>query len=69
MKNDLYNPLVVKFIRFYPVTFSGNKALRVEVFGSKQGKLSSLCEQNVNDKAVHGVILGIFHGWPSYNNF
>ncbi|XP_067027641.1 uncharacterized protein [Acropora muricata] len=42
VKNDLYNPLAVKFIRFYPVTFNGNKALRVEVFGSKQGCLSSV---------------------------
>ncbi|XP_067027638.1 uncharacterized protein, partial [Acropora muricata] len=42
VKNDLYNPLAVKFIRFYPVTFNQNKALRVEVFGSKQGCLSSV---------------------------
>ncbi|XP_074611781.1 uncharacterized protein LOC141866213 isoform X2 [Acropora palmata] len=42
VKNDLYNPLAVKFIRFYPVTFNGNKALRVEVFGSKQACFSSL---------------------------
>ncbi|XP_044164303.1 Down syndrome cell adhesion molecule-like protein 1 [Acropora millepora] len=42
VKNDLYDPLAVKFIRFYPVTFNANKALRVEVFGSKQGCFSSL---------------------------
>ncbi|XP_074611759.1 receptor-type tyrosine-protein phosphatase S-like isoform X4 [Acropora palmata] len=42
VKNDLYNPLAVKFIRFYPVHFTRNKALRVEVFGSKQACFSSL---------------------------
>ncbi|XP_015757056.1 PREDICTED: uncharacterized protein LOC107336496 isoform X2 [Acropora digitifera] len=42
VKNDLYNPLAVKFIRFYPVTFNTNKALRVDVFGSKQACFSSL---------------------------
>ncbi|XP_015759655.1 PREDICTED: uncharacterized protein LOC107338918 [Acropora digitifera] len=42
VKNDLYNPLAVKFIRFYPEDFSGNKALRVDVFGSKQACFSSL---------------------------
>ncbi|XP_015759656.1 PREDICTED: receptor-type tyrosine-protein phosphatase F-like, partial [Acropora digitifera] len=42
VKNDLYNPLAVKFIRFYPVSFNRNKALRVEVFGSKQSCLSSV---------------------------
>ncbi|XP_015774649.1 PREDICTED: venom prothrombin activator omicarin-C non-catalytic subunit-like [Acropora digitifera] len=42
VKNDLYNPLAVKFIRFYPEDFNRNKALRVEVFGSKQACFSSL---------------------------
>jgi len=42
VKNDLYNPVAVKFIRFYPVTNHNNKALRVEVYGSKQGCLSSV---------------------------
>ncbi|XP_015753443.1 PREDICTED: receptor-type tyrosine-protein phosphatase mu-like [Acropora digitifera] len=42
VKNDLYNPLAVKFIRFYPEDFNRNKALRVNVFGSKQGCLSSV---------------------------
>ncbi|XP_044164304.1 uncharacterized protein LOC114948378 [Acropora millepora] len=42
VKNDLYNPLAVKFIRFYPEDFNRNKALRVDVFGSKQGCFSSL---------------------------
>ncbi|XP_074611757.1 receptor-type tyrosine-protein phosphatase S-like isoform X2 [Acropora palmata] len=42
VKNDLYNPLAVKFIRFYPEDFNRNKALRVEVFGSKQTCFSSL---------------------------
>ncbi|XP_067026815.1 uncharacterized protein [Acropora muricata] len=46
VKNDLYNPLAVKFIRFYPVTFNTSKALRVEVFGSKQGCFSSLGNEN-----------------------
>ena len=30
-------PPAAKFIRFYPVTFHSSKALRVEVYGSKQG--------------------------------
>ncbi|XP_074611771.1 uncharacterized protein LOC141866210 isoform X4 [Acropora palmata] len=42
VKNDLYNPLAVKFIRFYPEDFNRNKALRVDVFGSKQACFSSL---------------------------
>ncbi|XP_067027504.1 receptor-type tyrosine-protein phosphatase S-like isoform X3 [Acropora muricata] len=42
VKNDLYNPPAVKFIRFYPVTNHNSKALRVEVYGSKQGCLSSV---------------------------
>ncbi|XP_015755647.1 PREDICTED: receptor-type tyrosine-protein phosphatase delta-like [Acropora digitifera] len=42
VKNDLYNPVAVKFIRFYPVTNHSRKALRVEVYGSKQGCTSSV---------------------------
>ena len=30
-------PPAAKFIRFYPVTYHSSKALRVEVYGSKQG--------------------------------
>ncbi|XP_068677378.1 receptor-type tyrosine-protein phosphatase T-like isoform X4 [Montipora foliosa] len=42
VKSDVYNPLAVKFIRFYPVTFNHRKALRVEVYGSTQGCLSTV---------------------------
>ncbi|XP_068677363.1 uncharacterized protein [Montipora foliosa] len=42
VKSDVYNPLAVKFIRFYPVTFNHRKALRVEVYGSRQGCLSTV---------------------------
>lgn len=48
MKNNLENPLAIKFIRFYPVAYHNNKALRVEVYGSKQGKFSFFCENNSN---------------------
>ncbi|XP_074611775.1 uncharacterized protein LOC141866211 isoform X2 [Acropora palmata] len=55
VKNDLYNPLAVKFIRFYPVNFTRNKALRVEVFGSKQGCLSSVG----NEKGVPSQLFSV----------
>ncbi|XP_068677380.1 receptor-type tyrosine-protein phosphatase T-like isoform X2 [Montipora foliosa] len=42
VKSDFYNPLAVKFIRFYPVAFNSRKALRVEVYGSTQGCLSTV---------------------------
>ncbi|XP_068725982.1 uncharacterized protein [Montipora capricornis] len=42
VKSDVYNPLAVKFIRFYPVAFNNRKALRVEVYGSRQGCLSTV---------------------------
>ncbi|XP_068677355.1 uncharacterized protein [Montipora foliosa] len=42
VKSDVYNPLAVKFIRFYPVAFNSRKALRVEVYGSTQGCLSTV---------------------------
>ncbi|XP_073227971.1 uncharacterized protein [Porites lutea] len=41
VRNELSEPLAAKFIRFYPVTFQGRKALRVEVYGSKQGCFES----------------------------
>ena len=34
----LYKPVAAKFIRFYPVLFNTNKALRVEVYGSLRGR-------------------------------
>ncbi|XP_068725986.1 uncharacterized protein [Montipora capricornis] len=51
VKSDLYNPLAVKFIRFYPVAFNSRKALRVEVYGSTQGCLSTVGnERGVNPR-------------------
>ena len=37
VRSELYEPPAAKFIRFYPVTFNSSKALRLEVYGSKQG--------------------------------
>ena len=36
-RNGLITSPLAKFIRFYPVTYSGSKALRVEVYGYAQG--------------------------------
>ena len=38
IKRKLNQPPVAKFIRFYPVSFNGGKALRVEVYGSVESK-------------------------------
>jgi len=45
VRSELYQPVAAKFIRFYPVSFNNNKALRVEVYGSMQGCLSSMASE------------------------
>ncbi|XP_068677366.1 uncharacterized protein [Montipora foliosa] len=51
VKSGVYSPPAVKFIRFYPVAFNNRKALRVEVYGSMQGCLSTVGnERDVNPR-------------------
>ncbi|XP_068725970.1 receptor-type tyrosine-protein phosphatase S-like isoform X4 [Montipora capricornis] len=51
VKSDVYDLLAVKFIRFYPVASNNRKALRVEVYGSRQGCLSTVGnERDVNPR-------------------
>jgi len=40
IRNNIDNPLNAKLIRFYPLTFTGHKALRVEVYAYPVGVYS-----------------------------
>ena len=49
-------PPAAKFIRFYPVTYHSSKALRVEVYGSKQGwSLSTYPGNTWSSKDNHNI--------------
>ena len=41
VKHVLIEPQTTQFIRFQPIGYSSHKALRVEVYGKPEGKLSS----------------------------
>ncbi|CAH3036503.1 unnamed protein product, partial [Porites lobata] len=80
VRSELYEPPAAKFIRFYPVTFNSSKALRVEVYGSKQGCFVSfknergktrdftITKSSEDDgyKAAWSRLYGT-HGWCSFS--